>query len=172
MHGFSELLPARLIVRVDGFIDVLCAGEENIHRLGEDTASDQPMAKLTQPFAQRQGQPRRLIMLQVVETRIDPGEPQDFVEKETQVHGQFAEQFEFGLLRPDFQLALFLRRRHIHRRLQDEPEVVEHDPRRFHPGRLVGVEVHIAMAVVAQEFLGAQIELWKLGERVLLHEFA
>src|SRR6266849_4833552 len=79
-----------------------------------------------------------------------------------QVRRQLSEEFQFGLLNPYFQRALLLGRRYVERRLKDEAQVVQHDPRGFEPGGLIGVEIQLAMAMVAQKLAESLIELGEL----------
>ena len=78
-----------------------------------------------------------------------------------QIGRQPGEQSHLGLLRAHFQIPLLFSRLTIHRCLQDEPHVVQHDPWCLDPGRHVGVEIHLAMTVIAQETLQTGMEFWK-----------
>ena len=100
----------------------------------------------------------RLIMLQIVEAGVGAGEAQQLVEEKMQVGRQLGEQGDLSLLGADLELALFFRRCLVHRRLQDKPQVIQHNPRGIAPRCGIGVEVHLAMAVVAQEPPEARVE--------------
>ena len=76
------------------------------------------------------------------------------------------EQAQLRAVRGHLHLALTVRGRHIHRRLEDEAQIIEHHPRCVGPGRLVGVEVRLAMPVIRQEFFKPRMEFRKARERI------
>src|SRR3954452_15419327 len=97
-------------------------------------------------------------MLEVVEAGVKPGEPENFAVEKMHVRWQRLIQFALRLLLPDLQLALAHGRRGVEARLQNQPDVIEHDPWRLDPRWRIGVELDFAMTVVAQEFFEPRLK--------------
>ena len=89
----GKFVPSGVIVLGCCLVYLFATGEEDVHRLGQDAALRQPPAQFAQAAAQRQGQSRGLIVLQVVQTRVNAGQAQNLREKEMEVGRQFLDDF-------------------------------------------------------------------------------
>jgi len=126
--------------------------EVDVTRIIDNAQHLEPLAEPLQAFAQWQRQARGLVVLHIVERRVDAREPDDLADRETQRFRRAAHDPGLGFGHHDLELSLFLGRI-LPGALEHGLQVLDDEIGGFDPRRVIRVELHLTMPMVTQEFI-------------------
>jgi hypothetical protein len=153
---------------VEKLLERPAAQEKDLFGSLENAPSGQARSQLHESPAKRGIQPGRLIVLDVVERGVGAAEPDELCRKESQV---LRDQAGEPLLGPLLCLSKVGRARRgvgQARLLEQQPNVLEHDPGLSGPRGVERVEIHFAVAVVLEKPRELGLEGGEAGEPLLL----
>ena len=102
---FAEGAPDFVVVGLDGFFEGGGTGEEDVHRIADDTTNVEAAAEFAKAAAKGESEAGGLVVLEVVETGVGAGQADEFVEEEVERRRETLEEFDFGFVHAEAEVS-------------------------------------------------------------------